>query len=122
MFEQKLLDKSPEVFFFINPYYTLYMSDSVKYPSLGYYYHYKHDPKGKINNYAYEVIGTGMNTETREYSVIYRPLYKNTFLNDANYCVRPLEMFMGTVLKEGVEVKRFTKITDEQIILQLINM
>lgn len=81
----------------------------------GFYYHYKHDPKD-LNNYAYEVIGVGMHTEDRTYTVIYRPLYKNTFLEGADYCIRPRDMFFEQVTKEGKTFDRFQKITDEKII------
>lgn len=46
---------------------------------------YKHF-KGKL----YEVIGEGLNTETFETYVIYRPLYENT----QEYFVRPKSMFL----------------------------
>ncbi len=35
-------------------------------PEKGFYYHYKHDPKGEVNNYAYEVMGVGSHTEEDE--------------------------------------------------------
>ncbi len=85
---------------------------------LGFYYHFKHDPQKDFNNHAYEVIGVGMDTESQALSVIYRPLYKNTYLK-ADYCVRPFEMFIGDVEVKGRIVKRFKKITDEEIILKL---
>ena len=28
-------------------------------PEPGYYYHYKHDPNGPLNNYAYYIYGIG---------------------------------------------------------------
>ena len=28
-------------------------------PENGFYYHYKHDPNGPLNDYAYEVVGVG---------------------------------------------------------------
>jgi len=33
-------------------------------PEKAFHYHYKHDPKGEVNNYAYEVIGVGIHTHT----------------------------------------------------------
>ena len=49
-------------------------------PEKGFYYHYKHDPEGEVNNYAYEVIGVGIHTEEDcrpedSSMVVYRPLY-----------------------------------------------
>jgi hypothetical protein len=32
-------------------------------PEPGYYYHYKHDPNGPLNNYAYYIYGVGHHTE-----------------------------------------------------------
>jgi len=88
-------------------------------PAKGFYYHYKHDPAGHFNNYAYEVIGTARHTEERFYMVLYRPLYENAYMAPADYHARPLEMFMGTVSIEGKEVARFTQITDPEIIGKL---
>ena len=99
------------------------------FPELGFYYHYKHDPSGPVNNYAYEVLGVGFHTEVarlgEEHFLIYRPLY------DASVCkaskelgipcfdVRPLLMWMGEVEKDGKRFPRFQKITDPQIIPRL---
>jgi hypothetical protein len=32
-------------------------------PESGYYYHFKHDPAGPLNNYAYYIYGVGHHTE-----------------------------------------------------------
>ena len=32
-------------------------------PEPGFYYHYKHNPNGPVNDYAYEVVGVGFHTE-----------------------------------------------------------
>lgn len=84
----------------------------------GFYYHYKHDPNGSINNYAYEVMGVGRHTETRELSFVYRPLYENTYL-DADLSIRPLEMSLGTVMLNGRHVPRFTRIENPDLITRL---
>lgn len=88
-------------------------------PKKGFYRHYKHDPVGPVNNYTYEVIGVALHTEERTHAVIYRPLYQNTFLGEADFCARPLDMFLGKVEKNGVMIDRFTLITDENIIGEL---
>lgn len=88
-------------------------------PEPGYYYHYKHDTTKGVNNYAYEVLGVAMHTEDGSKTVIYRPLYKNISLNDAQFYARPLDMFIENVQKEGKTVPRFTKITDESVIDEL---
>ncbi len=93
--------------------------DSSTIPARGFYHHYKHDPEGVPFNYTYEVVGVGRDTETKEFSVLYRPLYENTFLAPADYCVRPFEMFIETFEKDGAQVKRFTHITDPELIAQL---
>jgi hypothetical protein len=33
-------------------------------PEPGYYYHFKHDPDGRVNNYAYYIYGVGHHTES----------------------------------------------------------
>ena len=97
-----------------------------EFPEMGYYYHYKHDPKGTVNNYAYEVLGVGFHTEEaplgEQHFVIYRPLYE-AFVYKASKTLgipcfdnRPLIMWMGDVVKGGVTKKRFTKILDPKLI------
>ena len=85
----------------------------------GFYCHYKHDPMGVVGNYMYEVLGVGLHTEDRGYLVVYRPLYQNTFLENANYCLRPYDMFIESVTKDGKTFPRFQKITDTEIIAKL---
>ena|SRR3989344_3677962 len=84
-------------------------------PEKGFYYHYKHDPNGSFNNYAYEVVGIGHHTEEEgSYFVVYRPLYKSAFVyqNGNMFDVRPLPMFMESVEKDSGRIPRFTKIDD----------
>jgi hypothetical protein len=88
-------------------------------PERGFYIHYKHDPAGPAHNYTYEVVGLARNSEDKSYFVLYRPLYENDWLKPADYQARPLEMFMEDVEKDGVQVKRFTKITDPVVIREL---
>jgi hypothetical protein len=101
-----------------------------KVPEPGFYYHYKHDPSGPVNNYAYEVMGIGFHTEdnAREGEVhflVYRPLYE-AFVFKASkelglpcFDNRPLEMWMEEVEKEGKKFPRFKKITDSNVIAKL---
>jgi hypothetical protein len=70
----------------------------------GIYVHYKSE------DMKYEVIGTGMNTETHEEYVIYRPLYKGDI--NPQFWVRPYEMFIGIVEINGVTKPRFQKIAE----------
>jgi hypothetical protein len=65
----------------------------------GTYRHYK----GKL----YEVIGTARHSETLERMVVYKALYQT---EGENLWVRPEKMFEETVMVEGKEVKRFTKL------------
>lgn len=51
----------------------------------------------------YEVIGVAQHSETREPMVVYRPLY-----NESGMWVRPLPMFLETVVHNGETVPRFT--------------
>ncbi len=91
-------------------------------PEKGFYYHYKHDPAKGENDHAYEVIGVAWHTESGECSVLYRPLYENDFLKDADYCARPLTMFMEIVEREGQTFTRFARITDIALIAQLTHI
>ncbi|MFA7302148.1 MAG: DUF1653 domain-containing protein [Candidatus Paceibacterota bacterium] len=88
-------------------------------PTKGFYYHYKHDPAGPLGNYTYEVIGVGRNTELETLVVLYRPLYINLWLKPAEYCSRPLEMFLEEVAKGDTTSPRFQKVTDENVIAEL---
>ena len=88
----------------------------------GFYYHFKHDPSGPINNYAYEVLGTAKHSETEEITVIYKPLYKNEWLREVELMSRPISMFMDTVDKPEYKGSRFTLIEDLDIIIELIKL
>jgi len=88
-------------------------------PAAGFYYHYKHDSLGEFNNYAYEVIGLGRNTEEKTYTVLYRPVYENSWMKPAAYQSRPYEMFLENVDKDDQKVPRFSLITDPDLVLRL---
>lgn len=60
----------------------------------GYYRHYK--------GHRYEVIGVANHSETEEKLVVYRALY-----GDRGLWVRPLDMFMESVVVEGTTQPRF---------------
>ena len=85
----------------------------------GFYYHYKHDSQGPIQKYVYEVIGSGKNTEDESIVVIYRPLYESTFAQDVDFLVRPYDMFIESVTKDGKTFPRFHKVTDPEVIAKL---
>ena len=93
----------------------------------GFYYHYKHDQQGEINNYAYEVIGFGMHTELHDdlmgELVLYRPLYEAfVYKRGKWFDVRPIVMFLEPVVKDGKTIERFTKITDPVLIAKLVEI
>ncbi len=99
-------------------------------PEAGFYYHYKHDPKGEINNYTYEIMGVGFHTEDdaragEEHFVVYRPLYEASVYKASKelgipcFDNRPLEMWMGDVEKNGKKFPRFKKISDRATIARL---
>ncbi len=98
-----------------------------KFPQKGFYYHYKHNLAGPINNYAYEVLGVGHHTEgnhsemrPEDLFVVYRPIYEAyVYKMGKMFDIRPLEMFMGEVEKDGKVFQRFTQITDRDIISEL---
>lgn len=101
-----------------------------KVPELGFYYHYKHDPAGPVGNYAYQVLGVGFHTEDdtkpgEEHFVIYRPLYDAAVYKASKelgvpcFDARPLKMWMGEVNKNSEVIKRFTKVTDPEVVREL---
>ena len=99
-------------------------------PQVGFYYHYKHDPRKGINDHAYEVVGVGFHTEdnAREgeaHFLVYRPLYEQNVyiagksLSIPSFDLRPLEMWMEEIEVDGKRFPRFQKITDPQVIMKL---
>lgn len=88
-----------------------YRKEPYKYPEQGVksksipageYIHYKSDDK------RYNVLGTGRNTETNGEYVIYTPLYETE--DGPEFWVRPLDMFMGTVVVGDVVMPRFRRV------------
>jgi hypothetical protein len=63
------------------------------------YRHYK--------NKEYEVIGIARHSETLEELVVYKALYHNEEFWDNALRIRPLAMFLETVVINGQEVPRF---------------
>ena len=64
-------------------------------------------PTGTYRHYKgplYTVLGTARHIETEEWVVVYRCEY-----GDRALWVRPLAMFTGTVVHDGVEQPRFRK-------------
>lgn len=61
---------------------------------LGKYKHFKGN--------EYEVIGVAKNSETLKDYVVYKALY-----GEKGLWIRPLDMFLETVEKDGKQVKRF---------------
>ncbi len=61
----------------------------------GLYQHYS----GKL----YNILGISRHSETHEEYVVYQRLYE-----DYGIWIRPLQMFLETVVHEGKTVKRFT--------------
>ncbi len=101
-----------------------------QFPENGFYYHYKHDPQGPINNCVYEVLGIGFHTDTEPDSneahfVIYRALHEDFILKDTQslktpcYYTRPLKIWNENVNKNNAIIPRFKKITDLSVIKEL---
>ncbi len=57
----------------------------------------------------YEVLGTATHSETEETLVVYRTLY-----GDFDLWVRPIDMFLGTKMVDGVETQRFQYIEGDK--------
>lgn len=53
----------------------------------------------------YEVLAVAKHSETHDPMVVYRPLY-----NDSGWWVRPLAMFVETVIHDGREMPRFERL------------
>ena len=66
----------------------------------GIYKHYK----GAL----YKVLGTVQHSETEEWLVSYQALY-----GEYGYWVRPLDMFIESVLVDGVEKPRFELVKED---------
>jgi hypothetical protein len=66
---------------------------------IGKYKHYK----GKM----YELIGTGINTETEEEVAIYKSLYSTDKYPNGSIWVRPLAMFQDKIKVGGEVIPRF---------------
>lgn len=93
-------------------------------PARGYYYHYKHDPTGAINNYAYFIDAVGCHTEddcrpVDQFMQVYRPLYPAFVYQNGMIDVRPLHMFYEPATVDGKAVPRFVQITDPAVISEL---
>lgn len=97
-----------------------------KRPEPGFYYHYKHDPAGAINNYAYYICGVGHHTEDDcrpedAFMQVYRPLYDGAYvyMNGGMFDLRPLHMFYEPAELDGKKVQRFSRIEDPAVIARL---
>lgn len=94
-------------------------------PEPGFYYHYKHDPQGTVNNYAYLILGAGHHTEDDArpedtFMQVYWPLYESYVYTHGNmFDLRPLDMALDTVENESYTGPRFIKITDEAVLAEL---
>ncbi|MEY3783933.1 MAG: hypothetical protein RLZZ230_255 [Candidatus Parcubacteria bacterium] len=91
------------------------MKNSHKIATGDFYYHYKHNPEGEINNFAYGIIGTALHTETENLFIIYKPLYQT----EHKLFARPHELFTGAVILDDVEIPRFSQIFDPNVISKL---
>ncbi len=56
----------------------------------------------------YEVLDTVINSETLQTMVLYRPK------DSSDLWVRPYEMFIATVVKDGLPVSRFSLLENEK--------
>ncbi len=90
-----------------------------KWPEEGFYFHFKHDPTGSVNNYAYQVVGVGKDVDSDKLQIEYLPLYERPGVNPRLRCHRNLRDFVGNLTRDGVRHKRFTQITDKRIIARL---
>ncbi len=59
-----------------------------------------------------KVIGECLHSETLEELVIYKALYESEEFGKDAIWARPKEMFLGTMVVNGKEIKRFEKINE----------
>ncbi len=78
------------------------LSHSQLLPEVGdLYRHYK----GNL----YKIIAVGRHSETHEVHVVYQALYDSKEFGNQAIWIRPLELFVNTVILEGKEISRFSK-------------
>lgn len=68
---------------------------------------YKHYKSTAQKPMLYKIIGIAKHTETDQLMVVYKPLYNSTWLKNAEFATRPLEMFLQNVVVDGKEITRF---------------
>ena len=59
----------------------------------------------------YKIIAIGYHSESLKKHVVYQALYDDKQFGNQAIWIRPLEMFMETIIIDGKETKRFTKIS-----------
>lgn len=67
--------------------------------------------KGK----KYKIITTGRHSETLELCVIYQALYNTPDFGDHSVWIRPLGMFLETVIIDGEEKPKFRLISGDSL-------
>jgi hypothetical protein len=87
-------------------------NENFNYPKIG--THYKHYKSTGCLDHVYEIIGIGKHSETDEILIIYKPLYESSWMIDsqADFSVRPLEMFLENVIVDNKILARFELIND----------
>lgn len=68
------------------------------------YRHYKN------KDHIYEIVCLARHSETLEEMVVYKALYESEEFGKDAIWTRPKEMFLGDVIVDGKEIKRFEKI------------
>ncbi|NQU83767.1 MAG: DUF1653 domain-containing protein [Parcubacteria group bacterium] len=60
----------------------------------------------------YEVVGVAHHSETLEELVVYRALYKSEEFGENALWVRPKEMFLEIINRDGKDIPRFEYVGD----------
>ena len=78
------------------------------------YKHYKRNASHQGSEYLYKVTGVAHHSEDLSKFVVYQALYATAKFPIYSQWVRPYDMFIGDVEVDGVRVRRFKKMEDNE--------
>lgn len=91
-----------------------------KLPELGFWQHYKHDPKKEWCDKTYYFVNYSLDSDTDGFRGRYLPLYEETgHLGPAKDYSISVERWMSEVEVHGKMVPRYTRVTDPEPLRKL---